>query len=64
MRFQVRFWVAASGKVTDVDIQPPPRDASCKREFEARMREYRFEPAKTREGVAVASVYPILIGRE
>ena len=64
VRFQVQFWVAASGQVTAIDIQPPPRDASCRRDFEARMRSYRFEPAKTRDGVAVASVYPITIWRE
>jgi len=62
-RFQVRFWVAADGRVTDVEIQPPPRDKSCRRDFEVRMRGYRFEPAKTREGAAVASIYPITIER-
>ena len=62
-RFLVRFWVGADGRVTDVDIQPPPRDASCRRDFEVRMRGYRFEPAKTREGLAVASIFPITIER-
>lgn len=62
-RFLVRFWVGADGRVTDVDIDPPPREASCRRDFEVRMRGYRFEPAKTREGLAVASIFPITIER-
>lgn len=62
-RFLVRFWVGADGRVTEVDIDPPPREASCRRDFEVRMRGYRFEPAKTREGQAVASIFPITIER-
>ena len=62
-RFEVRFWVAADGRVTEIDVQPQPREGSCRREFEVRMRGYRFEPARTREGVAVASIYPITIER-
>jgi hypothetical protein len=62
-RFLVRFWVGVDGRVTDVDIQPPPREDSCRRDFEGRMRGYRFEPAKTREGLAVGSVFPITIER-
>jgi len=62
-RFLVRFWVAADGRVTEIDVQPQPREGSCRREFETRMRAYRFEPARTREGVAVASIFPITIER-
>ena len=62
-RFLVRFWVGADGRVTEIDVQPQPREGSCRREFEARMRAYRFEPARTREGVAVASIFPITIER-
>jgi hypothetical protein len=64
VQFKVQFWVAASGQVTAIDIQPLPRDESCRRDFEARMRGYRFEPARTRDGVAVASVFTIIIGRD
>ena len=62
-RFLVRFWVGADGRVSEIDVQPQPREGSCRREFEARMRAYRFEPARTREGVAVASIFPITIER-
>lgn len=62
-KFLVRFWVGADGRVTDVDIQPTPRETSCRRDFEVRMRGYRFEPAKARDGLAVASVFPITIER-
>jgi hypothetical protein len=62
-RFEVRFWVAADGRVTGIEVQPQPREGSCRREFEVRMRGYRFEPARTRDGVAVASIYPITIER-
>ncbi len=57
------FWVAADGRVTNVEIQPPAREASCRREFEGRMRGYRFEPAKSRDGRPVASMFEISISR-
>ena len=62
-RFLVRFWVGADGRVTEIDVQPQPREGSCRSDFEARMRAYRFEPARTRDGVAVASIFPITIER-
>ena len=61
--FLVRFWVGADGRVTDIDVQPQLREGSCRREFEARMRGYRFEAARTREGVGVASIFSITIER-
>jgi hypothetical protein len=61
--FRVRFWVAADGRVTDIGFQPLPREVACRRDFEARMRGYRFDPAKTLDGVPVASVFQISIER-
>ena len=57
-RFLVRFWVEADGRVSRVDVDPPPRDAGCRREMLAQMKAYQFRPA-TRSGQPVASVYPI-----
>ena len=57
-RFLVRFWVEADGRVSRVDVDPPPRDTGCRREMLAQMKAYRFRPA-TRSGQPVASVYPI-----
>lgn len=62
-QFTVRFWVEADGQVSKVEIDPHPKDADCRRDFLARMREYKFDPAKTRDGRPVASVYPVKIGR-
>jgi hypothetical protein len=62
-QFAVKFWVGADGQVSRVESDPVPRDAGCRREFLARLREYRFEPAKTLDGRAIASVYPIVISR-
>jgi protein TonB len=62
-RYLLRFWVAADGRVSDVAIDPLPKDASCRRDFVERMKAYRFAPAHTRDGQAVASIYPIKITR-
>jgi hypothetical protein len=60
----VRFWVAADGRVTRVEVDPPIRDADYKREFQQIMMAYRFYPARTRDGRSVASVVTVslLIG--
>jgi hypothetical protein len=62
-RYVTRFWVAVDGRVTDVAIVPLPNDGACRRDFEVRLRGYRFDPAKTRDGTAVASVFEIQIGQ-
>ena len=62
--YRVRFWVAADGRVTRVEVDPPITDASYGREFQERMLAYRFYPARTRDGQYVASVVtvPLRIG--
>lgn len=62
--YRVRFTVAADGRVTQVDVDPPITDASYRREFLERMLAYRFYPARARDGRAVASVVtvPLHIG--
>src|SRR2546425_452628 len=62
-RYQLRFWVAADGRVTDVEIDPLPKDPSCRGDFVGRMKAYRFAPARTRDGQPVASIYPVQITR-
>jgi hypothetical protein len=62
--FVVKFWVAADGRVTRVQVDPPMIDAAYRREFEERMLAYQFYPAHTRDGRNVASVVavPLRIG--
>jgi len=49
-RYEVRFWVTADGRVTRVEITPPMRDASYRREFTRQLMGYLFNPARTRDG--------------
>ncbi len=62
--YRVRFWVAADGRVTRVEVDPPIAEARYGREFQQRMLAYRFYPARTRDGRTVASVVtvPLRIG--
>ncbi len=62
--YRIRFWVAADGRVTRVEIDPPIRDDAYRREFVERMLAYQFYPARTRDGANVASVVtvPLRIG--
>jgi hypothetical protein len=62
--YVVRFWVAADGRVTRVEIDPPIADAAYRREFQQRMMAYQFYPAHTRDGRNVASIVlvPLRIG--
>ena len=62
-RFQVRFSVGADGRVTSVETQPVMREAACRRDFETRLRGFRFDPATTRDGTPVASIYPMTVAR-
>jgi protein TonB len=57
--FLVRFWVESDGRVSQVDVTPRPRDASCHQELLKHMKQYSFRPAMTRAGLPVASVYQI-----
>ena len=55
-RYDVQFWVTADGRVTQVEVTPPIRDADYRREFMKRMMGYVFAPAKTRDGRRIESV--------
>jgi hypothetical protein len=57
--YVVKFWVAADGRVTRVEIDPPIADAAYSREFQQRMMAYQFYPARTRDGRNVASIVPV-----
>ena len=57
------FSVSADGRVDGVDVDPAPKDGGCRRELVTRMRQYKFSPARTRDGRAVASTYPVKIER-
>lgn len=55
----LRFWVEADGRVSRVQVNPPPADAGCHREMMAQMKGFKFRPAMTRDGRPVASVFEI-----
>ena len=63
-RFTIRFWVAADGKVSRVEVDPLPKDAGCRRDMIEKMMGYRFRPARARDGQPVASVYPITVAQK
>jgi hypothetical protein len=54
--YHVKFWVAADGRVTRVDVDPPIVDAGYGRAFQQHMMAYRFYPAHTRDGRTVPYV--------
>jgi hypothetical protein len=57
--YRIRFWVAADGRVTRIEVDPPMHDEGYRREFLDLMMAYRFYPARTRDGVTVASVVTV-----
>jgi hypothetical protein len=59
---EVRFWVAADGRPTRVELDPPPPDDRCRREFVDLMMGTSFYPAR-QNGQPVASVYSIRYSR-
>lgn len=60
-RHEVRFWVTADGRVTRVEVTPPIKDASYRREFVERMMGFVFNPAITRDGRRVDSITTVTI---
>lgn len=60
-RHEVRFWVTAEGRVTRVEVTPPIKDASYRREFIERMMGYLFNPAATRDGRHVDYVASVTV---
>lgn len=55
--------VEVTGRVSQVDLNPPPKDATCRRELADRLRLYRFKPARTRDGTAVAAKFEMSVGK-
>ncbi len=55
----LRFWVEASGRVSRVEVDPPPKDPACRRDMLAQMKAFKFRPAMTPDGRPVASVFEI-----
>jgi hypothetical protein len=62
--YRIRFSVAADGRVTRVEIDPPIADDAYRREFIERMQGYVFNPARDgRNGACVVTVtVPLRIG--
>jgi TonB family protein len=58
--YRIRFSVAADGRVTRVEVDPPIVDEAYRREFLKRMLAYQFVPEK-RDGRNVASVVTVTI---
>jgi hypothetical protein len=55
--FKVRFWIDERGRVTRIEVDPRIPDASYRREFDDRMRRFRFYPARDADGTPIASYY-------
>ncbi len=55
--FKVRFWIDERGRVTRIEVEPRIPDSSYRREFQDRMRQFRFYPARDAEGNPIASYY-------
>lgn len=52
----LKFWVSVDGTVSKVEVDPPIADDAFRRDFLDRLRQYKFNPATTREGEPVACV--------
>jgi hypothetical protein len=61
-QFTVQFWVAADGRVNRVVIDPEPKGTKCQREMMDKMMTYQFEPARARDGRAVAGTTWMKVG--
>ena len=59
----VTFSVEATGRVSRVELNPPPKESSCRRELTDKLRLYKFKPARTRDGIAVASKFNGSVGK-
>jgi hypothetical protein len=55
-QYEVRFLVTAEGRVKDVEVVPPIKDAGYRREFMKRMMGYVFRPARMRDGRTIESI--------
>ena len=59
---EVRFWVTAEGRVDRVELNPSPKNADCRDEFIALMKDTRFLPA-TKLGQPVPGVFSMKYSR-
>lgn len=60
--YRVEFWVTAEGRVERVVVTPAIPDNAYRQAFHQAMLDYRFIPARTRDGRPVAYRYTIVIG--
>jgi len=60
-RYTVRFWVAADGHVSRVEVTPMLRDGGCRQEMQERMMGYRFRPALNPNGRPVPDIRDITV---
>jgi len=58
---EVRFWVRADGRVTNIEVTPPIKDGGYRRAFMEAMRGFLFDPARTRDGRPVDFVYRLTV---
>ena len=58
---RVSFAVASDGRVTQVNVDPEPKDGGCRREMLDKMMGYQFLPARARDGRAVAGTYQMTL---
>jgi len=58
---KVSFAVASDGRVTQVSVDPEPKDGGCRREMLDKMMGYQFLPARARDGRAVAGTYQMTL---
>jgi TonB family protein len=60
-RVDVTFFVAADGRVERIAIDPEIRDGGFARKFEEAMRNYRFRPARSPEGLPVPGTTTVTV---
>lgn len=60
-RVDVTFFVAADGRVERIAIDPEIRDGGFARKFEEAMRNYRFRPARSPEGMPVPGTTTVTV---
>ena len=58
--YRATFWVDAEGRVERVEVSPPIADAEYREALYERLLDFAFYPARTRAGLAVPGVVPIL----
>lgn len=57
----VTFWVSAQGRVERVALEPEIDDRGFAKKFAEVMRNYRFKPARSADGIAIAGVTTVTI---